>query len=54
MSVLSHLRGVDGQAPVGSAELHCVTTLYCICMGLIKYSYSFWEAYPVALNSYIK
>lgn len=27
VSVLSCLRDVDGQAQVGSAELHCVTTL---------------------------
>lgn len=54
VSVLSYLRDVDGQAQVGSAKLHCVTTLYCICTGLIKYSYSFWKAYPVVLNTYIK
>lgn len=28
VSVLSYVRDVDGPAQVGSAELHCVTTLY--------------------------
>lgn len=54
VSVFSYLRDVDGQAQVGSAELHCVATLYCICMGLTKYPYNFWEAYPLVLSSFIK